>query len=88
MNIDSKTLLQIFFVQCLLRVVVLVVVGKKFKIEAKKPDTAMDHYITIVANDKLRSFPLMTSDLRGQGHPGLPLQPLQSLEKFLLLFLS
>ena len=45
----------------------------------------MDHYITIVANDKLGSFPLMTSDLRGQGHSGLPLQPLQSLEKFLLL---
>ena len=48
----------------------------------------MDHYITIVANDKLRSFPLMTSDLRGQGHSGLPLQPLQSSEKFLLLLFS
>ena len=41
---------------------------------------AMDHYITIVANNKL-----MISDLRGQGHSGLPLQPLQSLEIFLLL---
>ena len=28
----------------------------------------------------------MTSDPRGQGHSGFPLQPLQSLEKFLLLF--
>ena len=28
----------------------------------------------------------MTSDLRGQGHSGLPLQPLQFLEKFLPLF--
>ena len=27
----------------------------------------------------------MTSDLRGQGHSRLPLQLLQSLEKFLLL---
>ena len=72
-------------VQCLLRVVV-VVVGKKFEIKAKKPDTAMDHYIIIVANDKSRSFPLMTSDLWGQGHSGLPLQLLQSLEKLLLLF--
>ena len=28
----------------------------------------------------------MTSDYRGKGHSGLPLQPLQPLEKFLLLF--
>ena len=47
----------------------------------------MDHYLTIVANGKLRSFPLMTSAVRCQGHSGLPPQPLQSLEKFLLLLL-
>ena len=28
----------------------------------------MDHDITIEGNDKLRSFPFMTSDLQGQGH--------------------
>ena len=52
-------------------------------LEARYGHGPLHNYL---ANDKLRLFPLMISDLRGQGHSGLPLQPLQSLEKFLLLF--
>ena len=39
--------------------------GEKFKIEAYKPNMAIDHYITIAGNVKLRPFYLMTFDLGG-----------------------
>ena len=53
--------------QCLLRVVVVIValVGKKFKIGPKKPDSALVHFITIVGNEKVEKLPLMTFDFRG-----------------------
>ena len=37
--------------------------------KSSKPDTAMDHYITIAGNVKLRSFYLMTFDIKGHLRP-------------------